>query len=119
MAIAVGTAAPPVPFARTVFAAIAARPSEFDAPPEESVVMEPVRPLPAVTVVVATLPIVVRPAVWVKYERPPCVMPEVVAIAYGFRIVRFPMVAPVPRMVRSTAVGVEVATDATPELEVA
>ena len=47
-------------------------------------------------------------------------MPEVVAIAYGFRIVSEPIVAPVPLMVRSTAVGVEVAaldTPAAPLLE--
>ena len=42
------------------------------------------------------------------------VMPEVVAIAKGFWIWRAPIVAPVPESVKSTAVGVEVAAEATP-----
>jgi hypothetical protein len=64
-------------------ALMVARPSEFDAPPEFSVVMDPVRPLPAVTVVVATPPRVVLPAICVMYESWETVRPVVVAMAFA------------------------------------
>ena len=41
-------------------------------------------------------------------------IPAVVAMAKGLSIWSEPMVAPVPLIVRSTAVGVEVAAEATP-----
>lgn len=88
VARAVGTAEPLVLFASTEFAAIAARPKEFDAPPELRVVIEPVRPFAAVTVVVATFAKVLTPekygmlltTAFVEVERPPKLITEPVMI---------------------------------------